>query len=103
MTNSTVLAVSFADRWHGFWTGTIGEWILVRGVPIALYLIGGLLAEDWETTAMWVKDDIPSGDPALPYRSPQMLNLNDLAPSRPAPRRTPRVPAPPARPPPSDA
>ena len=44
MTNSTVLALSFADRWHGFWSGTIGEWILARGVPIALYLIGGLLA-----------------------------------------------------------
>ena len=44
MTNSTVLAVSFADRWHGFWRGTIGDWILARGVPIALYLIGGLLA-----------------------------------------------------------
>jgi small conductance mechanosensitive channel len=44
MTNSTVLATSFVDGWHGFWAGTIGEWILVRGVPIALYLIGGLLA-----------------------------------------------------------
>src|SRR3954452_18001933 len=44
MTNSTVLAMSFADRWHGFWAGTIGEWFLLRGVPIALYLIGGLLA-----------------------------------------------------------
>jgi small-conductance mechanosensitive channel len=44
MTNSTVLALSFADRWHGFWAGTIGEWVLLRGVPIALYLIGGLLA-----------------------------------------------------------
>jgi moderate conductance mechanosensitive channel len=36
--------MSFADRWHGFWAGTIGEWMLLRGVPIALYLIGGLLA-----------------------------------------------------------
>src|SRR4051812_39233641 len=44
MTNSTVLALSFADRWHGFWAGTPGEWVLLRGVPIALYLIGGLLA-----------------------------------------------------------
>ena len=43
MTNNTVLAVSFADRWHGFWSDPIGEWILARGVPIALYLIGGLL------------------------------------------------------------
>src|SRR3954465_750558 len=44
MTNSTVIEMSFADRWHGFWAGTIGDWILARGVPIALYLIGGLLA-----------------------------------------------------------
>jgi small-conductance mechanosensitive channel len=43
MTNSTVLAVSFAARWHGFWSDPIGVWIIVRGVPIALYLIGGLL------------------------------------------------------------
>src|SRR4029078_11695090 len=44
MTSSTVLAVSFADRWHAFWSDPIGEWIILRGVPIALYLIGGLLA-----------------------------------------------------------
>jgi len=44
MTNSTVLAVSFDERWHGFWAGNIGVWVLDRGVPIALYLIGGLLA-----------------------------------------------------------
>ncbi|WP_102144683.1 mechanosensitive ion channel family protein [Mycobacterium hubeiense] len=44
MTNSTVLAVSAGERWDSFWLGTIGEWILTRGVPIALYLIGGLLA-----------------------------------------------------------
>ncbi len=36
--------MSFADRWHGFWTGNMGVWVLDRGVPIALYLIGGLLA-----------------------------------------------------------
>jgi small conductance mechanosensitive channel len=44
MTNSTVLIASSADRWHDFWAGNIGVWILERGVPIALYLIGGLLA-----------------------------------------------------------
>jgi small conductance mechanosensitive channel len=36
--------MSFAERWHGFWAGNIGAWMLDRGVPIALYLIGGLLA-----------------------------------------------------------
>src|SRR5262245_36155386 len=51
MTNSTVLAASLADRWHDFWAGNIGDWILLRGVPIALYLIGGLLAARFIT---WV-------------------------------------------------
>jgi small-conductance mechanosensitive channel len=44
MTNSNLIALSFADRWTGFWQGSIGVWILERGLPIALYLIGGLLA-----------------------------------------------------------
>jgi small conductance mechanosensitive channel len=44
MTNSNLIALSLADRWTGFWQGNIGAWILDRGVPIALLLIGGLLA-----------------------------------------------------------
>ena len=44
MTNSTVLAFAVADRWHGFWRGDIGVWILDRGLRIALLVIGGLLA-----------------------------------------------------------
>ena len=43
MTNSTQ-AFDLASRWHGFWTGDIGDWILDRGVRIGLLLIGGLLA-----------------------------------------------------------
>src|SRR5690242_16565496 len=43
MTN-TVLALSLADRWHDFWVGEIGVWILTTGLHIALLLIGGLLA-----------------------------------------------------------
>ena len=31
MTTNTVLAIEFADRWHDFWRGDIGEWILDRG------------------------------------------------------------------------
>ena len=34
----------FAGRWHDFWHGEIGAWILTRGLHIALLLIGGLLA-----------------------------------------------------------
>jgi moderate conductance mechanosensitive channel len=44
MTNNTLLALALADRWHDFWRGNIGEWIITRGIRIALLLIGGLLA-----------------------------------------------------------
>jgi small conductance mechanosensitive channel len=43
MTTSNVLALSLTDRWAGFWDGNVGHWILERGVPIGLLLIGGLL------------------------------------------------------------
>jgi small conductance mechanosensitive channel len=35
--------LALGDRWMSFWEGAIGAWILERGVPIALLLIGGLL------------------------------------------------------------
>ena len=41
---TNLLALPFADRWHGFWHGTIGEWILTRGLRITLLVLGGLLA-----------------------------------------------------------
>jgi small conductance mechanosensitive channel len=41
---NTLLAFDLASRWHGFWRGDIGVWILDRGVRIALLLIGALLA-----------------------------------------------------------
>jgi small conductance mechanosensitive channel len=44
MTTNNVIALSLGDRWDGFWQGNIGAWILERGVPICLLLIGGLLA-----------------------------------------------------------
>jgi small conductance mechanosensitive channel len=37
-------AFSAAQTWHDFWQGQIGEWILSRGLQIALLMIGGLLA-----------------------------------------------------------
>ncbi|WP_139329537.1 MULTISPECIES: mechanosensitive ion channel family protein [unclassified Mycobacterium] len=43
-TNTTVLAASMADRWHGFWRGAIGEWILGRGLHIIMLLIAAVLA-----------------------------------------------------------
>jgi small conductance mechanosensitive channel len=43
MTNSTYLAMSIGDQWHHFWRGQIGEWIITRGLRIAMWLIGSLL------------------------------------------------------------
>ncbi len=38
-----LVAFPFAAKWHDFWHGQIGEWILTRGLKIALLMIGGLL------------------------------------------------------------
>jgi small-conductance mechanosensitive channel len=40
---TTVLAFPVAQRWHDFWHGEFGVWILTKGLRIALLLIGGLL------------------------------------------------------------
>jgi small-conductance mechanosensitive channel len=40
---TTVLAFPVAQRWHAFWQGEFGVWILTKGLRIALLLIGGLL------------------------------------------------------------
>jgi small conductance mechanosensitive channel len=37
-------ASPLADRWHDFWHGDIGEWILTRGLRITLLVLGALLA-----------------------------------------------------------
>ncbi len=39
-----ILALPMAQKWHDFWHGEIGEWILTRGLRITLLLIGALLA-----------------------------------------------------------
>jgi moderate conductance mechanosensitive channel len=44
-----------AQRWHDFWRGAIGEWILVRGLHIVMLLIGAVLAVRFVT---WVADQI---------------------------------------------
>ena len=35
---------SMAQRWHDFWRGSIGEWIITRGLQIVLLLIFAMLA-----------------------------------------------------------
>ncbi|ETW23407.1 mechanosensitive ion channel family protein [Mycobacterium gastri] len=46
-TNSVVLALATASatqRWHDFWRGEIGDWIITRGLRIVMLLIGAVLA-----------------------------------------------------------
>ncbi|VBA36752.1 putative MscS family protein YkuT [Mycobacterium innocens] len=43
-TNTTVLALSVARRWHDFWRGHIGEWIITRGLRVVMLLIAAVLA-----------------------------------------------------------
>ncbi|KZS58825.1 mechanosensitive ion channel protein MscS [Mycobacterium kansasii] len=43
-TNTTVLALSVARRWHDFWRGHIGEWIITRGLRVVMRLIAAVLA-----------------------------------------------------------
>ena len=44
MTKTDFLALPMAEVWHDFWHDDIGEWILTRGLRIALLLIGAVLA-----------------------------------------------------------
>lgn len=42
-TTNTVLALSVADRWHDFWRGNIGEWIITKGLRIVMLVILAIL------------------------------------------------------------
>ncbi|MCW2515121.1 MAG: MscS Mechanosensitive ion channel [Mycobacterium sp.] len=44
MTTNTYLAIGWSQSWHGFWQGGIGQWILTRGLKIALLIIFAVLA-----------------------------------------------------------
>jgi moderate conductance mechanosensitive channel len=44
MTNKTYVAIQFAQRWHDFWRGGIGEWIITRGLRIVMLVIVAILA-----------------------------------------------------------
>jgi moderate conductance mechanosensitive channel len=41
--NNSVLALSAAERWHGFWRGDIGEWIITKGLRIIMLVIVAML------------------------------------------------------------
>jgi len=50
-TNTTLLASATTQRWHDFWRGEIGEWIITRGLRIVMLLIAAVLAVRFVT---WV-------------------------------------------------
>jgi moderate conductance mechanosensitive channel len=53
-TNTALLAIATANptqRWHDFWRGEIGDWIITRGLRIVMLLIAAVLAARFVT---WV-------------------------------------------------
>ena len=38
------LATAMTQRWHDFWRGEIGQWVITRGLHIVMLLIGAVLA-----------------------------------------------------------
>jgi small-conductance mechanosensitive channel len=54
-TNTTLLAASVTQRWHDFWRGDIGEWIITRGLRIVMLLIAAVLAVRFVT---WVAQQV---------------------------------------------
>src|SRR5271154_3502182 len=55
LAGNTVLATTTAQRWHAFWRGEIGEWIITRGLRIVLLLIAAVLAVRFVT---WVAQQV---------------------------------------------
>jgi small conductance mechanosensitive channel len=54
-TKTTYLATTTAQRWHDFWHGEIGQWIISRGLRVIMVVIVAILAVRFVT---WVADQI---------------------------------------------
>jgi moderate conductance mechanosensitive channel len=54
-TDKTFLATGMTQRWHDFWRGDIGEWILTRGLHVVMLLIAAVLAVRFVT---WVAQQV---------------------------------------------
>jgi moderate conductance mechanosensitive channel len=54
-TNTTYLATSTAQRWHDFWHGEVGQWMITRGLRVIMLVIVAILAVRFVT---WVTDQI---------------------------------------------
>jgi moderate conductance mechanosensitive channel len=53
--NTTLLATGTAQRWHDFWHGEIGQWMITRGLRVIMVVIAAMLAVRFVT---WVADHI---------------------------------------------
>jgi moderate conductance mechanosensitive channel len=54
-TNTIYVATSSAQRWHDFWHGVIGQWIITRGLRMIMVAVVAILAIRFVT---WVTDQI---------------------------------------------
>jgi small-conductance mechanosensitive channel len=54
-TNTTLLATSTAQRWHDFWHGEFGQWVITRGLRVILVVIAAILAVRLVT---WIADQV---------------------------------------------
>jgi moderate conductance mechanosensitive channel len=54
-TDKTLLATGMTQRWHDFWRGDIGEWIITRGLRVVMLLIAAVLAVRFVT---WVAQQV---------------------------------------------
>jgi len=54
-TKTTYLATSTAQRWHDFWHGEVGQWIIGRGLRVIMLVIVAILAVRFVS---WVADRI---------------------------------------------
>jgi small conductance mechanosensitive channel len=43
MTTKTYVAIEWSQRWHDFWRGDIGEWIITRGLRIVMLVLAAIL------------------------------------------------------------
>ncbi len=43
ISSASLLAFDWDQKWHNFWTGAVGEWMLTRGLRIAMLIIGAVL------------------------------------------------------------
>jgi small conductance mechanosensitive channel len=50
-----ILATAMTQRWHDFWRGEIGEWVITRGLRIVMLLIAAVLAVRFVT---WVAEQV---------------------------------------------